>query len=90
MSEAFLTVFALGVSSLLFFWNRRTGETHLYFLGVVFGMAIEIGFRYLGYQQVWEEATLFGVPYWLPLVWGIGFVLVTRLGVYMRGIKTTD
>jgi hypothetical protein len=73
-----------------FAWNTRTGETYLYFLGIVIGLGLELGFRYLGYQQVWTEASLFGIPYWLPIVWGIGFVLVTRLGIYIRGIQPTD
>lgn len=90
LTEAFLTIFALGVSALLFFWNGRVGETYLYFLGIIIGLAVEIGFRYLGYQQVWTEASLFGVPYWLPIVWGVGFILITRLGMYIRGVKPTD
>ncbi len=90
MSEELLTLFAFGISALLFFWNHRSGETYLYILGIIIGVAIEIGFRNLGYQQVWEDASLFGVPYWLPVAWGIGFVLITRLGVYIRGLSVTD
>ena len=90
LSEAFLTLFAFGASALLFFWNRRIGEAYLYFLGIIIGLGIEIGFRYLGYQQVWEEASFFGIPYWLPIAWGIGFVLITRVGVYIRGLSVSD
>lgn len=90
LSEGFLTIFAFGLSALLFAWNTRMGEVYLYYIGIVIGLALEIGFRFLGYQQVWLDASLFGIPYWLPIVWGIGFVLITRLGLYMRGINATD
>jgi hypothetical protein len=90
LSELTLTLFAIGIASLLYYWHDRVGERYLFFLGVVIGSWIEIGFRFLGYQQVWADASFFGVPYWLPLAWGIGFVIVTRLGVWIRGLKVTD
>ena len=90
MSELALTLFALGISALLFYWYDRVGERYLYFIGVATGAWIEIGFRFLGYQQHWTDASFFGVPYWLPIVWGIGFVIVTRLGVLIRSLEVTD
>ncbi len=90
LSELALTLFALGVSSLLFLWNRRIGERYLYLIGILCGTLIEVGFRFLGYQQEWADASFFGVPYWLPIAWGAGFVLITRLGIYIRGIKSTE
>jgi hypothetical protein len=90
LSELALTAGAVGVSALLFYWYDRMGEKYLYFFGVAIGAWIEVGFRYLGYQQVWADASFFGVPYWLPLAWGIMFVLITRFGVYIRGLTITD
>lgn len=90
LSELALTGAALGVSALLFYWNSRVGERWLFFLGVIIGLIIEVGFRYLGYQQVWTDASLMGVPYWLPVAWGIGFVLITRLGIWIRNLPVTD
>lgn len=87
LSEFFLTAFALGISALLFLWNNRVGERSLYFVGLVTGTFIEVGFRFLGYQQVWTDASFFGVPYWLPISWGVMFVLITRLGMYIQGIE---
>ncbi len=86
MSELGLTFFIAGVSSLLFNWYVRIREVYLYGIGAAVGAFIEIGFRFLGYQQTWTDASLFGVPFWLPLAWGMGFVLITRLGIYVRGI----
>lgn len=90
ISEVWLTVFAAGIAALVFYWYDRVGERYLFYIGVVMGAWIEIGFRLLGYQQSWTDASFFGVPYWLPLAWGIGFVLITRLGVYIRDLAVTD
>jgi hypothetical protein len=90
VSELGLTFFAAGIAALLFYWYDRVGERYLLFLGVFIGTFIEVGFRFLGYQQSWTEASFFGVPYWLPLAWGVGFVIITRLGVWIRGLKVTD
>ncbi len=89
-SELGLTLFALGISALLFYWHDRVGERYLYFVGVVMGAWIEVGFRYIGFQQVWADASFFGVPYWLPIAWGILFVLITRLGISIRGLAASD
>lgn len=90
LSELALTGFAAGIAALLFYWYDRVGERYLFFLGVVIGAWIEIGFRFLGYQQAWTDASFFGVPYWLPIAWGVGFVLITRLGVWIRDLPVTD
>lgn len=90
LSELFLTLFALGISALLFLRQSRIGERYLYLVGLILGAFIEVGFRFLGYQQVWTNASFFGVPFWLPIAWGIGFVLITRIGIYIRNLEVTD
>lgn len=86
LTELQLTFFVAGVSSLLFYWQYRFQEVQLFAIGTGVGLFIEIGFRILGYQQEWIDASLFGIPYWLPIAWGMGFVLITRLGIFIRGI----
>lgn len=56
------------------------GEALLFIIGLFSGAFIEIGLRVFGFQQVWKDSSLFGVPVWLPVVWGVGFVLIARLG----------
>ncbi len=90
LSELALTVFVIAVSSLVFYWKTRLTEAYLFGIGVASGLFVEIGFRLLGYQQVWLDASLFGIPYWLPIAWGMGFVLITRLGIYTRGLPLED
>jgi hypothetical protein len=75
-----LTIIAIAITWILLY---RKGEFLLLFLGVLIGSIVEIGLRYFGFQQVWNNASLFGVPYWLPIVWGFGFVVITRLGIFL-------
>ncbi|MFA6585429.1 MAG: hypothetical protein WCS97_03225 [Candidatus Paceibacterota bacterium] len=89
-SELALTAFIVVVSFLIFVMKDHKNERYLFIIGILTGSFIEIGLRVLGYQQTWTEASLLGVPYWLPIAWGLGFVLITRVGMYMRRIRAKD
>jgi uncharacterized membrane protein len=89
-SELTLTAFIVVVSFLIFVMKDHPHERYLFIIGILVGSFIEIGLRVLGYQQVWTEASLLGVPYWLPIAWGLGFVLITRFGIHLRGIRFKD
>lgn len=86
-TELQLTAFIVAVTFTMFLVRQHRHEPWLFAIGIVAGVIIEIGLRVLGYQQVWDGASLFGVPLWLPIVWGVGFVLITRLGILVRGAK---
>ncbi len=81
-----LAAFLLTIIALLFAVLYHNGEWPLFFIGVAFGAVIEIGMRYFGAQQKWRGAHLFGIPYWLPLAWGVGFVVITRIGFFVRAL----
>ncbi|QQR82179.1 hypothetical protein IPJ70_02740 [Candidatus Campbellbacteria bacterium] len=83
-SEKALTLTILLLSGGIFVLHYNAGETALFLLGLAFGLIIEIGLRKLGSQQKWSRASLLGIPYWLPFAWGIGFVVITRLGLFVR------
>ena len=85
--EIALTAFVLVVTLIMFAIRDHHREPFLFLLGLGAGFIVEVGTRVLGYQQVWTHASLFGVPLWLPILWGVGFVLITRLGFTIRGIK---
>ena len=89
-SELALTAFVIAVTLLIFVMKDHKNERYLFITGILVGSFIEIGFRILGYQQTWADASLFGIPYWLPIVWGIGFVLITRYGMHLRKIRSRD
>jgi len=87
LPEYALTAFIILVTLLMFAVRDHKNEPLLFGAGVIFGLLIEVGLRYFGYQQVWTDGSLLGVPYWLPIAWGVGFVLITRFGIVVRGKK---
>lgn len=49
--------------------------------GLVTGSIIEVaGTRVSGYQS-FARPDLFGIPYWLPVCWSYGFVVMKRVGL---------
>lgn len=55
-------------------------EKYLYIIGVLLGLVIEIGLGLIHRQQMWTNASLWGVPVWLPFIWGLGFIYIRRIG----------
>ena len=87
VGEVGLTVLIALAVAITWLLSYRYNEWVLLVIGLLAGGVIEIGLRFLGFQQVWNNASLFGVPYWLPLIWGFGFVVITRLGIYITNKK---
>jgi hypothetical protein len=85
--ELALTAFVIVITFAMFAVRDHKNEPLLFIIGVIVGLIVEVGTRVFGYQQVWTHASLFGVPYWLPILWGVAFVLVTRFGFTVRGIR---
>ena len=77
--EVPLTILAIGLCVLLLL-RRVPGEIHLFALGVILALIIELGLGLIARSQHWDHASLFGIPYWLPLMWGYGFVVMRRIG----------
>jgi uncharacterized membrane protein len=90
MTELSLTAFIIAVTFIMFLVREHKHEPLLFFIGLVVGAIVEIGLRVFGYQQVWAQASLFGVPLWLPIAWGVGFVLITRVGLLVRGVHSRN
>ncbi|MEK7579216.1 MAG: hypothetical protein AAB460_01640 [Patescibacteria group bacterium] len=86
-SEKVLTLIAALFTIVILVTSPHRGEVALFCVGLLLGFFIEVDLRLLGTQQVWAKASLFGVPYWLPLVWGIGFVIITRIGIIIRNLS---
>lgn len=85
-TELVLAIYMSIVLILTFLLNYHPNELLLFLIGIIMGIFVEIGLRFFGSQQTWKNASLFGVPYWLPLAWGIGFVIITRLGIFIRSL----
>ena len=74
-----LTILAV-IFSILLLWKREGGEGVLFAIGLAMGLFIEVGLGLITRTQHWEYASLLGVPAWLPLIWGYGFVIMRRGG----------
>lgn len=86
INELVLTFAITILAAITFIISYHSNEWLLFLVGLGFGIIVEVGLRYFGYQQVWERASFFGVPYWLPIIWGFGFVIITRLGGFILGL----
>lgn len=76
----------LGVSQVknaLFDWDFVSRETKVVLIGLVLGLIVEVGLGLIARQQHWEGASLLGVPYWLPIMWAAGFVVIGRIYNYI-------
>lgn len=78
-NELFLTLLA-SLLSIAILVRAERGEFYLFGLGVLLGLTIEVGLGQVARLQHWDHASLFGVPFWLPIIWGFGFVAMRRIG----------
>lgn len=82
--EMVTTVFILLVFGVyLYLDGFKKREGWFFIFGVVIGFLIEVALGAVYREQFWVNASLFGVPAWLPLAWGMGFVVIRRLGDIM-------
>ncbi|MDP3710841.1 MAG: hypothetical protein Q8R29_03950 [bacterium] len=66
--------------SYLYFTGFKRRELELLIMGCIIGFMLEVVLGAVYREQFWVNASLFGVPIWLPLAWGMGFVIIRRLG----------
>ena len=73
--------FAIIILLLLSFKIRYYKKEGLLFLtGAVTGFTLEIVSDLIYKLQYWQEGSLFGIPIWLPILWGYGFIFIRRIG----------
>ncbi|GEM_PF-1366336 len=90
MSEFTLTIIALVFCALIFKVKSHRNEYKVFLLGLIVGSFIEIILGLISRKQFWDDASLFGIPTWLPVAWAIGFVVITRVGMTIEGFKWTE
>ncbi len=78
-SELWSTIIVLMCVAITFGIKHYNREWLLFVIGVITGIICEIGGDLLYKLQYWENASFFGIPYWLPLLWGFGFILTYRI-----------
>jgi len=78
--ELYVCLGILGVMGIAFRIRYYPREGLLFVLGCVIGLVFEVGGDAIYKLQYWADGSLFGVPAWLPLFWGLGFVFIRRFG----------
>lgn len=71
------------IAVVLLYWyfiDYKVGEWKIFLLGVIVGFIAEVGGDTIYQMQYWVQGSLFGIPLWLPLFWGLGFVMMRRIG----------
>lgn len=60
--------------------DKKT-ETWIFVYGLIGGFAIETFGTYISGYQSFTLPQIWGIPYWLPVSWGYGFILMKRVGL---------
>jgi len=75
-----LLIYSALVAAIIFSGRDRKPEFLIFIYGAIIGFAIEtIGTQISGYQK-FTNLDVWGIPYWLIVSWGYGFILMKRVG----------
>jgi len=77
-SNLLLTFLYLIVIGAAFKIKYEKREWIVFLLGAVVGLLIEIGAVFIGFESFVEPLFL-GIPLWMPLTWGYGFIVIRRI-----------
>jgi hypothetical protein len=78
--EGLIAAGVVAVVALAFRIRYYRREWLLFTTGSLLGLVFEKGGDAIYKLQSWSEGSLFGIPLWLPLFWGLGFVFIRRFG----------
>jgi len=79
-NELFISLLLLCLIITTFLIKYEKNEIYLLLLGIIAGIIAEVGGDYFNKVQYWEQGSFFGVPFWLPLLWGYGVIYFRRIG----------
>ena len=83
--SSLLSLFLLCISVLMFVVEFRVADVYLYILVGILGALSEVLSISSGAWR-YTEPHLFGIPYWLPFLWGIAGVYIIRLSRFLREV----
>ncbi len=68
----------------LIYLHKDKSELIIFAYGIVIGTLVEIlGTQVSGYQS-FTKPDFRGIPMWLPIVWGYGFIAMKRIGLILK------
>ena len=65
---------------LTFLIRYDANEWKVLLTGICLGILFEIAGDAVYKVQFWENGSFFGIPLWLPFMWGYGFICIRRIG----------
>ena len=80
----FVMIFLLAFTMKMDYVKR---EWELVLIGIVVGFIIEVVTGLIYRLQYWSNGSLFGVPFWVPIMWGYSFLVMRRVGDNIVVIK---
>lgn len=87
-SNEWIIFFATLILISISFWIKyEKNEIYFFLVGVLLGIIGEVGGDYFNQLQYWENGSFFGVPIWLPVLWGYACVYFRRLGNFIINKK---
>lgn len=79
-----LFVIYLALTLVLIYFHGDKTEFVIFAYGILIGAIVEvIGTQVSGYQS-FAKPDLGGIPLWLPIAWGYGFVAMKRIGSALK------
>jgi len=79
-----LFVIYLALSLGLIYYHKDKSELIIFIYGIVIGAIVEvIGTQVSGYQ-LFTNPDVGGIPLWVPIAWGYGFVAMKRIGFVLK------
>ena len=79
-NEWLVTLGIVVLITISFLIKYYKNEWRVLLFGIILGFLFEIAGDLVYQAQYWENASLFGIPVWLPLMWGYGFIFIRRIG----------
>lgn len=76
-----LTVLFLALLAALLAIKRYPGDIFALIYGSVLGFALEVFQTSIAKFHSFSNPDFLGIPMWMPLVWGYGFMLMKRIGI---------
>ncbi len=76
-----LTGIYLAILLAIFLVNYQQGDFFAFCYGAVLGFAIEVFATDITHLHTFANADFFGMPMWMPIVWGSFSLLMKRIGI---------
>lgn len=78
--ERMVAILMVAVIGATFWIQYEPREWIVLVVGIGMGLVLEVGGDLVYQLQHWQSGMLWGIPLWLPLFWGYGFVIIRRAG----------